>query len=393
MADDVTNGSAGNSVGESVDDFDLPLSADEGPPGSGSGSGAQSPAGDGTTTEQQPTPESGEQFPSDLTDALRREGLRPVPGETTMAAYSRLSQHLNGKAVAYGRQIRAMEQAQAAEIQQLRQGLEPMLRDYYQRRHMAQVEEQEAQIPPKDSPEYQVWLNEQILARMEARERQEWESAQEWEQRQAEEQFQGQLQQVDEAGFGKVAEGLGLVQGKEADPEFSHAYDVFSTAAVSAARDFFPTATDQQIQEFVALSQRLDIRRAEMNGVDIRQVMKSRLNGIIGELERRGLVQRTNKAATGAPNGEGSSGGNGKVAAGARPQPPQPTAQQRVAADAAAGARRAPLSTPAATRPTQLPGQLPDPAAFDNDDDYVEAALAGILGSEEQRTAGHRKTR
>lgn len=397
MSDEMTGGGSGGN--EPVDDFDLPLSSDETPPsgpsGGRGGQGGQSEAPISDAQAQTQTPGSGEQFPPDLADALRREGLRPVPGETTMAAYSRLSQHLNGKSVAYGRQIRAMEQQQAAEIQRLRVSLEPMLREYYQRQQMAQLEEQEAQIPPKDSHEYQVWLNEQILARMEERERQEREAAQGWEQQQAQEQTQAELRRIDETGYNKVAEGLGLVPGSEPDPEFSHAYDVFSTAALAAARQYFPEANEQQVQEFVALSQRLDIRRAEMNGVDIRHVMKERLNGIIDELERRGLVQRVDgaggsRAAT--ATGEGNAQPASNVPAPNPATKPQPTAAQRVAADAAATARRAPLATPAATRPTQLPGQMPDATGLD-EDDFVEAALAGILGSEEQRAAPHRKSR
>lgn len=400
MADEsVSSASAGGSDGGSEhDDFDLPLSSSEpgGPPSTGAGSSAGSGGGpDATQQLAAPgTDASAESLPPDLIEALRRQGLRPVPGETPTAAYARLTHHLDGKSRDYGRQLREMRDQHAASLADLRAGLEPMLRDYYQNQRMRQLEEQEAQIPPKDSPEYQVWLNEQILARMEAREREDWERAQAAERAQAEELTQSELATIDAAGYGKVAEGLGLVQGTQPDPEFSHAYDIFSNSAIAAARGYFPDATDQQIQEFVALSQRLDIRRAEMNGVDIRDVMKQRLNGMVDALVAAGIVQRAGKSST--PTGEGAAvvaaSGNG-TGTGAVTGKPQPTAAQRVAAESAASARRAPLATPSATRPTQLPGQLPDPASFEDEDAYLDAALSGILGNEEQRVAGHRKQR
>jgi hypothetical protein len=401
MADESVSNPDSGSGGGGHDDFDieLPLSSSEGGQGQGagqgSGAGSQSqaqaaPPSDAAQAQPGASDPNASALPPDLTEALRREGLRPVPGETPTAAYSRLTHHLSGKSRDYGRQLREMRDQHAASLADLRAGLEPMLRDYYQNQRLRQLEEQEAQIPPKDSPEYQVWLQEQVLARLEAKEREEFERAQEMERLQGEQATQEQLAAIDATGYSRVAEGLGLVQGSQPDPEFAHAYDIFSNAAISAARGYFPEASDQQIQEFVALSQRLDIRRAEMNGVDIREVMKQRLNGMVEALVAAGIVQRSAKKElmTGESNGTGTSSG--------KPAPtttPQPTAAQRVAAEAAAGARRAPLATPSATRPTQLPGQLPDPANFEDDDAYVEAALAGILGNEEQRVAGHRKQR
>lgn len=388
MADESVSsvGVGGSDGGSEHDDFDLPLSSSEsGPPSASSGAGPdatqQPTATPGTDTPTEP-------LPPDLTEALRRQGLRPVPGETPTAAYARLTHHLDGKSRDYGRQLREMRDQHASQLADLRAGLEPMLRDYYQNQRMRQLEEQEAQIPPKDSPEYQVWLNEQILVRMEAREREEWEQQQLQQQQQVDLQRQEQNATIEAAGYAKVAEGLGLVQGTQPDPEFAHAYDIFSSSAIAAARGFWPNATEEQIQNYVALSQRLDIRRAEENGVDIRDVMKQRLNGIVDGLVAAGIVQRANRTA--APTGEGAATAsvNGKPT-----QTPQPTAAQRVAAESAASARRAPLATPSATRPTQLPGQLPDPASFEDEDAYLDAALSGILGNEEQRVAGHRKQR
>lgn len=406
MADESVSSPDSGSGGGGHDDFDieLPLSSSVGGQGQGAGQGSgagsqsQSPAAppsDAAQAQPGASDPNTSALPPDLTEALRREGLRPVPGENATAAYARLTHHLSGKSRDYGRQLREMRDQHAASLADLRAGLEPMLRDYYQNQRLRQLEEQEAQIPPKDSPEYQVWLQEQVLARLEAKEREEFERAQEMERLQGEQATQEQLAAIDATGYSKVAEGLGLVQGSQPDPEFAHAYDIFSNAAVAAARGYFPEASDQQIQEFVALSQRLDIRRAEMNGVDIREVMKGRLNGMVEALVAAGIVQRAGRTATATGEGGGQPAqatanvsGNGNSNS-----RPQPTAAQRVAAEAAAGARRAPLATPSATRPTQLPGQLPDPANFEDDDAYVEAALAGILGNEEQRVAGHRKQR
>lgn len=381
MSDPITSGSSLDS-GSSGEEFDpLDHVSDTGP-----GQETQEPA-----QEAQPQ-DAGPAFPPDLTDAMRRERLPSVQGETPEAAYIRLSTHLQAKNRKLYTDLKEGERQTRQHQIEMRQMLEPMLRDYYQRQRHAQIEEQAALIPPKDSPEYQVWLLEENLRRDDERRQQEAQSALTWQEQQELAQQQQQLAAIDQAGYSRVAEGLGLVPGSQPDPEFLRAYDVFSEGAMLAARDYFPEASDEQIEEFVALSQRLDIRRAEQSGVDYRDVLKRRLNTQIDGLVRLGLVQRV----AGGGNGNGNPGngsGNGQTQSQLQQPSTQRTVTQQVQANAQAAARRAPSAVPSSSRPTQLPGQMPDPNKFDSDEDFVEAALSGILGSEEQRTSMHRKHR
>lgn len=382
MADDVTP--------EPQDDFDVPAATADVPPGT---------AATGTeagTADAKPATDAaaGDGLPAELSAALRHEGLRFIQGETPEAAYARLTFHLSRKSASYGKTIKQMKEEAQAQRAELRELLGPILREHYQRQHRAQVEQEAAQIPDRETdPEgYKVWLNEEVLRRLDAAEQGQQEQALTAEQQEAERIAQQRLAAIDESGYSKVAEGLGLVQGREPDPEFSHAYEVYSEAAVAAARSYFPEASDEQIQEFIGLSQQLDIRRAEMNGVDIRDVMKGRLNGMIESLVRRGLVTRKEaNAAAAATTGATGAAGNGHDTKTTAKAPAQ-TVAQRVTADAAAAAKRATSAVPGSSRPTQLPGQIPDATGMD-EDDFVEAALSGILGSEEQRAAPHRKSR
>lgn len=372
------------------DDFDVPLDQPE----SGPGTGTQTQAtGEGTVTDDQGQGQGqGEQFPADLAEALRRERLPSVPGETVTAAYSRLATHLQGRNRQLYTSIKDGERARKAEIKELRDSLEPMIREYYQRQHRAALEDAAAQIPDKETdPEgYKLWVNEEVLRRLDAAERGAEQQALTAEEQEAERQVQERLSAIDNSGYSKVAEGLGLVQGREPDPDFSHAYNVYSEAAVLAARSYWPDANDDQIQQFVALSQQLDIRRAEINGVDIRDVMKGRLNHLIDSLVRTGLVTRAQAKAAVAATG---ANGNGQ-----QPEPKAPAAAreksvvERMRTDAANANRRGPSAVPATTRASAGAGQLPDPGDLE-EDDYVEAALANLLGSEEQRVGKHRRDR
>lgn len=372
MADDAGQETA-------FDDFDAPLDEPEvGPGGETSGDGIP----------QQETGDAAGNLPPDLVDAYRREGLRLQPDESTTDAYSRLTNHLTRKSAAFYRDQKEAEVARANEMRELRVGLEPMLRDYHQRQREAQLEEQAAQIPDKetDPQGYAIWLQEETLRRDEARRNEEWQRVQEARRQQAESEFAGQVAQVDNAGYAKVAEGLGLVSGRQPDPEFTHAYEVYSESALEAARSYFPDANEHQIHEFIGLSQQLDIRRAEMNGVDIRDVMKGRMNKFVDSLVRRGVVARVAGVGSGNGNG-GTSTGDGRATG-----RPDPTVAQRVSAASSAAQRRGPSAVASNTRPAGLGGQLPDAAGMD-EDDFVEAALSGLLGTEEQRASQHRKAR
>lgn len=373
------------------DDFDLPdeapetefgTPATEPSPGAGTGPGAETVT---ATPGAEPITPDPNAFSPELTDALRRERLAPVPGETSTAAYARLTFHLGRKSQEYGRKIAQRETEHAAALSEIRAGLAPIVREHYQRQRRESVEAAAAQIPPKDTPEYQVWLNEEVLRRIDERDKLDREKAEGDKQTGAERAVSERLAKIDESGYGKVELGLGLVPGTQPDMDFVHAYEVYSESAIDSARDYFPDANDAQIQEFIGLSQQLDIRRAEANGVDIRDVMKGRFNRMIDSMVRRGIVARVAGAAAKVPvPGEPAK---------ALTLVPVQTVAQRVTADSAAAARRAPLATPATTRPSQLAGQLPDPDSFDDEDDYVSAAIDGILGSEEQRVGKHRMVR
>ena len=409
MADEST--STGTVTGSETsapthDDFDLPFDApDATPPATGAAAETPAPPPDATPTAP-PAPGTGTEYgalPAPLAETLRSEGLKPVADETPEAAYARLSRHLTRKNQAYARDLAKLRDRQTQELAGLRQTIReqfgPIVQEHYERRRQEELELAAAQIPPKDTPEYQVWLQEELLRRDDARRQEEWERAQQAQRQEADAAVQDQIRAVDEVGYQRVAEGLGLLPGTQADPDFTHAYEVYSESAVSAARGYFPDASDEQIQEFIGLSQQLDIRRAELNGVDIREVWKGRLNAMIDSLVRRGLVTRAQGQAAkaeAAPAAAPAPGSNGQ---GARPAPvpaatapPPATVAQRVTQDAAAAARRGPAAVPGSSRPTQLPGQLPNADELSSED-YVDAVLAGIFGSEEQRVARHQKQR
>lgn len=390
MADEGTN-----QTPDSVDDFDLPLtdSINDAPPATGDQ--AQAPSAIATD----PVAASG--LPGELWQAMREENLRVVPGETTEQAYARMTLHLNRKNGSYKKDLAKERERNANELAALRESLRPMLLEHYNRQRQEQLELQAAQIPEKGTPEYQEWLLEEGLRRDEARRREEFDRAQARQRAEIEQQAQGELAQFDAEGYDKIARGLGLPgYESEKDPEFAHAYDVYSNMAYEAAQSYFPDATQEQIHEFVALSQQLDIRRAEMNGVDYRNVLKGRFGGMIDTLVNMGLVQRVGAGpANGGGNGNGNGQGNGQAS---RQQPnsspspntrPAPSTAQRVAADAQAAQRRGPVAVASSGRPSSLPGQMPDADAFEDGEDFVEAVLAGLLGTEEQRAAKHRKQR
>lgn len=375
------------------DDFDIPdspqVSAADGtagpPTGDAAGSGpTDTGAPQAPATAAAPATDAGP-WPDYLSRAFRDEKLGHIPGETPAAAQERLTSHLRGK----NREFRTQTQATQQELAQIRQAVqlwEPMLRDYYHRQRAAAQEEQLAQIPdPVEDPTgYQTYLLEENLRVAEERRLSEAQSIEEAQRIQAEQARAAELRAVDEQGYGMIAQGLGL-NGGEADPEFVVAYDTLSKLGLQSAADYFPDASPQQIQEFVGLSQLLDVRRMTAAGLDIREVMKGRVNGLIDSLVQLGVVTRAQAKAAMAMADVAASG-NGQT------RPAVPTAQSRVAADAVAAARRSPLAVPSGGRPAGAPGELPDASAMD-EDDFVEAALSGMLGSAEQRIEKHRRQR
>lgn len=364
-----------------VDDFDVPDS------------------GQDTGTQDASTAGSDPELPSDIRDALIHDGLPIIAGESELEASRRLSKHLIGKSSNYRRDTAEAKQAAreaAARVQELQANLRPLLMEHYNRTQQAQLEEQVAQIPPRDSPEYAVWLQEEMLRRDTARRQEEIRRGQQQQVEQANSEIQAQRAAIDASGYQKVAEGLGLAPGSQQDPEFALAYEVLSNMAVDAAQSYYPNANEDEINEFIAVSQQLDIRQAEVAGRDIRDVWKGRVSNFVRMLESRGHVtrvgngqQQTKAPANGSGNGNGNRNPNGTF----KPQAPAQTTAQRMQADAQAAQRRGPTAVPSSARPTQLAGSLPDPSAFESDEDYADAVMAGLLGNEEQRVAPNRRNR
>lgn len=379
MADDTTQ--AGADDGGGHDDFDIDVTPQPVEQGTEQAAPAEEPKAQAQADE----------IPPELARELRREGLKPVPGENATAAYARLAHHNSRKAASYGRELGETRR----EAQALRQMMEPIVREHWENRRRAAVEEAAQQIPDKvtQPEEYQIWLQEQILLRDEERTESQRLAAEHAEQAQRDQDIQGQLVAIDNAGYSKVAEGLGLVQGVEPDPVFSSAYDVFTESAIAGARSFFPTASDAEIEQFVALSQRLDIRRAELSGLDFRDVMKERLEGVIRGLERAGMVQRVSgNGAAGATATNGSANGQQVKRTTGTPAGAAKSTAERLKADTQAAAKRGPSAVAAATRANAATGTLPDVGELDFDE-YFELVMSGALGSEEQRAAPHRKQR
>lgn len=372
MADDAQD--------SAVDDFDVP--------DSGQDTGTQDAATGATQGD------SGPELPSDIRDALIHDGLPIIHGESELEASRRLSKHLIGKSTTYRRDTAEAKQAAreaAARVQELQANLRPLLMEHYNRTQQAQLEEQVAQIPPRDSPEYAVWLQEEMLRRDTARRQEEIRRGQQQQVEQANSEIQAQRAAIDASGYQKVAEGLGLAPGSQQDSEFSLAYEVLSNMAVDAARSYYPNASEDEINEFIAVSQQLDIRQAEVAGRDIRDVWKGRVSNFVRMLESRGHVTRVNgqqQAQASAP-GNGNRNPDGTF----KPQVPARTTAQRMQADAQAAQRRGPTAVPSSARSTQLAGSLPDPGAFESDEDYADAVMAGLLGNEEQRVAPNRRNR
>lgn len=380
MADETGN--------DSGDDFDVPF--DEQAEGPEPASGAPDPGpGQEPAAGAKADDAAGSGFPPELAETLRRENLAIVPGETAIQAYARLNHHFMRRSARHYKELTETKRQNEASLHELRNELRPMLMDHARRHRQAQIEEAAAQIPPKDSPEYQVWLQEETLRRLDEKEQQEETRAEQAQRQAAERQRAEALAEIDNRGLTKIVQGLGL-DGSAPDPDFVQAYDYLGDSGFAAFREMYPNATDEEVQEAVGLSQRIDARIAEANGIDVRELYKRRMNRMIDGLVAKGLVTRSGAAGG---NGSGSKSQSTVAQQPAKIQQAQQTTAQRVTADAQAAARRAPAAVPSTTRASAAAGSLPDVDQFDNDEDFVEAALAGLLGNEEQRVAGHRRAR
>lgn len=360
-----------------TDDFDVDVS--------GSAAALSSPAAQpAEATDQQAGTSS---LPPSVVDALRSENLKLIDGETMEAAWERYNSHMRRKNDRFYRdfkEARENERRVLSELQATRESLRPILEDYYNRQREQQTAQLAATIPDKETDPigYSIWLNEQILARDRQREEQAVTDRLTAEQREQQQQAADYNKQLDEVAYEAVAAALGEVPGVEADQSFVQAYDTMSKVSMAAARDYFPTASDEELAEFVGLSQQLDYRRWVQLGQDPREVIKRRYESWSSLFGRPAAGQAAQDSIQQQPT----------PAMQSRPVA-VPSIVTRQAAAAAGAARREPLTTPAVGRPAQAGTALPNPDDFTSSEDYVEAALDGLLGSDEDRVAKVRKFR
>lgn len=380
MADEST------SAGGPVDDFDvpdLPLSSSETPskpatpeptttPATFSGG---EPAG---PTPEQPAPPSTPATP--LTEFLRAERLPEIPGETPEQTQLRLNAHWQGKSARFykemqdnQRRIDTLAAQHAEELRMIREAITPMAKEFYNRARAAETAAAAAEVPDRDSPEYQIWLSEQILLRDEQRREDEAAAAERAREEAEQQQVQQYYERLEGVGYDALAAGI-------QDPAFAADYQTLTRLAYQDVVDRWPNADPEDHLTFLEIAQRLDIRDWVERGIDPREGIRARVQRL------RASFAAAAPAPTPAP-----AAAQPAQQSQAQPQP-SPTAT-RIAQEAQDAARRAPVTAAMPSRPAPHMGSLPDPSNYESDDDYVEAVLAGVLPPEEQRVAAHRKER
>lgn len=301
---------------------------------------AEEPAEESAEQPQQPAPA----LSQDVAAMLAEARLRPVEGETTEQALHRLVLHNQGRARAHHSDLKTTRD----EVASLKQMIQPL---WQALRENQLAQEQEAAmrtVPDKetDQPGYQTWLLEQVLQRQE-RERQQAEEAQ------AANAREEQLVTLDEAALGDLYGGL------EKDEEVRAGYSFALQAGMAVLEQQYPNSTPEQREEFVKLSQQLNMRNLVRQGMGVSDFY-------------RGMYRNTRQLL--GVNGNGHATAQEQPAA--APQQAAPPAQQqrqgsptaaRLRADSAAAAARAVVSpSPAATRaPT---GEGIDLRALDEDE-------------------------
>ncbi len=373
-----------------ADDFDLPLSSSEGEaaPSSEPAGGAGAPTGESGETATPASPP-----PNPLAEQLRAEGLREVAGETADQTYQRLARHLKGKGDRFYAEMQSAKAEQAAHargLAELRQVIEPLAREHFARQKAEQTAAMAAEIPDKvtDPMGYQIWLQEQILIRDEEDRQAEAVRAQQQREQAENAATFAELKQIDDAGYGALAFGLGTVPGSTPDPELVQDYRILTNIAYKAVAAKWPNSTEEERMEFLENAQQLDVRDWVLAGVDPRQGVKDRVR------ELREMLGVAAVPANG--NGHAAAAAPASVPAAAAAAPPKtvsPTATQ-MQAEAAAAARRAPVTASVTARPAPATsGPFPDASSFEDSDEYVEAVLDGLLGSELQRVGSLMKER
>lgn len=357
-----------------------------GQPGIASQEPGTAPQQPGSTPQAPTTPPIPSALPAHLAQRLRASGLREIPGEDQVAAETRLYDHLHKRGQAFYHEAREQRQ-QLANIQAqqatLLESLRPILEAHYAQARAAQTEQLAAEIPEKGTPEYTEWLLEQQIIREQEKEELAAQQAEQARIDALQSKQQAEIARIDEHAYALVAQGLGIVPGSTPDPDFVQAYDTLSAFAMQTARSYFPEASDEQVAEFVSLSQQLDLRRFAQMRVDPREELKSRYRFLVSAI------------------GGGNGSGNGTPAPASAPESPAPAppspipspAVARVQAEAARSARTAPLAVPGPNRPAGTPSTAPSPEDFETSEDYVEAVLAGMLGDEDSRIRQHRRER
>lgn len=378
MADEST------SAGGPVDDFDVPAPSSDGgsstpstPPAPTTTPAAFSGGEPATPTPEQPAAPSTPATP--LTEFLRAERLPEIPGETPEQTQLRLNAHWQGKSARFYREMQENQRRidtlaaqHAEELRMIREAITPMAKEFYNRARAAETAAAAAEVPDRDSPEYLVWLNEQILLRDEQRREDEIASAERAREEAEQREVQQYYERIEGAGYDALAAGI-------QDPAFAADYQTLTRLAYQDVVDRWPNADPEDHLTFLEIAQRLDIRDWVERGIDPREGIRAR-------------VQRLRASfAAAAPAPTPAPAAAQPAQPPAAPQP-SPTAT-RIAQEAQDAARRAPVTAAMPSRPAPHMGSLPDPSNYESDDDYVEAVLAGVLPPEEQRVAAHRKER
>lgn len=281
----------------------------------------------------------------EVSQLLSRERLATIPGESNDAALRRLYDHQRQRAdrLYYEEVKGAKTAAQAArdELSAFKQAMDPLIRAFNERTQQVEQELRQSKIPEQGTPEYLVWQQQQIMAKLE-----------EAEQRAAEERRlasetaeQESLLIEDEAADYELEVALAQDQDARA------AYEFATQLGMRAAARAYPNATIDQIQEVVRLSQVLDMRAARRNGVSVGDLYKQRRADV---MQLMGVVQQPAVAspAPAAATTPTTTAANGKATNGAA-KPGSTTARQLSTAKAQAAARAVVSPTPqAAAAPT-----------------------------------------
>lgn len=267
----------------------------------------------------------------DIAALIARERLPAVPGESEAQAMRRLYDHQRQRAdrLYYEEVKGAKTAAQAArqELQDFKAAMDPLVRAFHERQAEAERQIAESQVPEVGTPEYLVWQQQQIMARMDRREQQEAQDRAEAE----ELAHQETLITLDEAA------DYHLDQALTADPEAKSAYEFAVRLGLSAASRAYPSATHDQLQEVVRLSHILDMRNAMNNGVAPGDMFKQRMKDVLALVGGDG-----NKTAAAATNGADKA---------AATKPGSTTAKQLADDKSKAKARAVVSPTPAAANP------------------------------------------